>query len=106
MERHDSPINTFNINFGIMLLVSCVFTYSSVNIMIATGGEPEAYGVGFMCGRAMAGILLPLALVYIPVAFLRREKVKFTKGTYVAWWVLFFLVNVLSLMGSSAHSVS
>ncbi|WP_156498549.1 hypothetical protein [Oleiphilus sp. HI0079] len=67
---------------------------------VATGAS-AAYSWGFSFGRAIMGVLLPLAIVYIPFAVIRRGKPKFTKGTYVSWWVLFLLFGVMALLGNA-----
>ncbi len=90
---------SLNINAAVMLCVSLMFAYISVNIMLA-GDTSGAYGIGFIFGRAIASVLIPLAIVYLPLALFRRGKEKFTKGALPAWWVLFALLSIMSLLGS------
>lgn len=89
-----------NINTIIMFLVSLMFAYIAANMLVATGAT-AAYSWGFIFGRAIMGVLLPLAIVYIPLAIIRRGKPKFTRGTYVFWWVLFLLLGVMALLGNA-----
>lgn len=89
-----------NINTTIMFLVSLMFAYVAVN-MLVTSGATDAYSWGFVIGRAFMGVLFPLAIVYLPLAITRRGKPKFTKGTYIFWWVLFLLLSGMALLGSA-----
>lgn len=89
--------NALNINAAVMLLVSFVFAYLSLSLVPTTSG-PSAYGMGFMFGRAISGVLLPLFLVWAPRALFRRKPI-FTKGAIVTWWVLFLLLSIMGLIG-------
>ena len=89
-----------NINTFVMLLVSLMFAYVAANMLVSVGAT-TAYSWGFIIGRAVMGVLLPLAIVYFPLALIRRGKPKFTKGTYITWWVLFVLLSIMALLGSA-----
>ncbi|TQV67224.1 hypothetical protein FKG94_25860 [Exilibacterium tricleocarpae] len=90
---------TLNINTLVMFLVSLALTYFTVSL-IATSEGPSAYGIGFMFGRAMTGVLIPFAIVGIPLIIFRRGKKKFTTGAYIVWWVLFVLLSFMALFGN------
>lgn len=90
-------MNTLNINTLVMFLVSLTFTYVTVSI---GSGTALAYDIGFLLGRSMISILIPFALVGIPLVFFRRGKKKFTKGAIIAWWILFVLLSLMALVGN------
>ena len=87
-----------NINAGLMLLVSIVFTYSTTSL-VATSEGPSAYGWGFIFGRATSGVLFPLIIVWV-VRVVFRRKPMFTKDAFISWWILFVLLSVMALFGS------
>jgi hypothetical protein len=87
-----------NINAGVMLLMSIIFTYSTATL-VATSEGPSAYGWGFIFGRAITGVLFPLLIVWVVRAVFRRKPM-FTKGAFISWWVLFVLLSIMALLGS------
>jgi hypothetical protein len=86
-----------NINAGLMLLIGIIFTYSTLFVDAIAKG-PSAYDWGFIFGRATAGTLLPLFIVWVVRAVFRRKPM-FTTGAFVSWWILFVLLNVMALFG-------
>ena len=83
-----------------MLLVSILFVYFTTPL-IAVDAGPDAYSWGFILGRAITGVLIALFFVWL-ARFVFRKKPMFTKGAFVAWWIVFILLSVLSLLGSMA----
>ena len=87
-----------NLNAGIMLIVSILFTYLTISL-VAVGHGPSAYGWGFIFGRSIAGVIFPLFIVWIVRAIFRRKPM-YTKGAFISWWILFLLLSLMSLFGS------
>lgn len=92
------------INVSVMFVVSLAFAYVSANLMVASGMETAnvAYDWGFIIGRALTGVLLPLFLVVVSVSMFRHRKPIFSKGTYSYLWGMFLLVSVMAMLGSTA----
>lgn len=88
-----------NINAGLMLLVSIAFTYITAGLVAASEG-PSAYGLGFIFGRSITSVLVPLFLVWLARTIFRRKPM-FTKGAFISWWVLFALLSFIALFGST-----
>ena len=89
-----------NINISVMLLVSVVFTFITAGF-IAVGPGQDEIGVSFLLGRSFAGVVIPLILVSIPLAIIRRGKRKFTKGPHIILWSIFFVFSLMALFGSA-----
>lgn len=87
-----------NLNAGLMLLVSIVFSYITASL-VATSEGPSAYDWGFIFGRSITSVLFPLFFVWFARKISRRKPM-FTKGAFISWWVLFFLLSFLALFGS------
>lgn len=94
-----------NINILIMFVIGLGLSYLSSTITTSAEGI-SSYNWGFIFGRATSSVLFPLAIVYFPLLFIRRGKPKFTKGTYIVWWVLFLLLSIMALMGSMLEHAS
>ena len=90
---------TLNLHIAVMFLISLALNYISVTLL-SQSEEASAYNIGFLFGRSMSSVLLPLAIIGIPLILFRRGKQKFTKGAYIALWVLFILLAILALFGS------
>lgn len=87
-----------NINAGLMLIVSVVFTYFTASLVVTSEG-PSAYDWGFIVGRSIMGVLLPLFCVWLARNIFRRKPI-FTRGAFISWWMLFVLLSVMALFGS------
>ncbi len=89
---------TIHINTGLIFLVSILLTYLMAPIFVNYEGE-IAYSWGFIFGRAVTSVLIPLFLVWL-VRTIFRKKPMFTKGALVSWWALFLVFSGLSILGS------
>ena len=89
---------TVNINTALMLVVSFAFTYFTARLVAISEGQ-SAYGLGFIFGRSLSGVLIPLFLVWLARTIFRRKPM-FTQGAFISWWVLFVLLSLMALFGS------
>ena len=86
------------INSGLMLLVSVAFTYITASL-VATSDGSSAYALGFIFGRSITSVLIPLFFVWLARTIFRRKPM-FTSGAFISWWVLFSLLSFMALFGS------